>query len=152
MTDALTCASTFTRSVPGLLREYAEQIRMAIMLGVASATGIDAPGSDQIGGGARSLSAASLAASWRGGQDHPQMFSLSEDEIASVHAAFEAGGEFAATVELRRLFPGIADLQKARQCARIIVGWPRPPPATRDGAEPKSPLWIRGPGSRPVYS
>jgi hypothetical protein len=75
------------------------------------------------------LTAASLAALWTGRQDGTQMFSLTENEIASVHAAFEAGGEFAASVELRRLFPGITDLQKARQCARIVVGWPRPAPA-----------------------
>ncbi len=51
------------------------------------------------------------------------MFSLSEDEITSVCAAFDTGGEFAASVELRRLFPGTTDLQKARQCVRTIVGW-----------------------------
>jgi hypothetical protein len=62
------------------------------------------------------------------------MFSLSEDEIVSVHNAFEAGGEFAASVELRRLYPGIGDLQKARQCARIIVGWSRPTPVILKGA------------------
>lgn len=38
------------------------------------------------------------------------MFALNEDEIASVQAAYEASGELAAAVELRRLFPGIADL------------------------------------------
>ena len=37
------------------------------------------------------------------------MFSLNEDEITSVRAAFDTGGEFAASVELRRLFPGITD-------------------------------------------
>ena len=54
------------------------------------------------------------------------MFTLSEDEIASVHAAFDKGGEFAAGVELRRLFPGITDMQKASQCARAILRWKRP--------------------------
>lgn len=54
------------------------------------------------------------------------MFALSGDEIASVHAAFDNGGELAAAVELRRLFPGITDLQKANQCARVILRWKRP--------------------------
>ena len=54
------------------------------------------------------------------------MFALNENESASVRAAWDASGEFAAAVELRRLFPGIADLQRARECARIIAGWRRP--------------------------
>ena len=56
------------------------------------------------------------------------MFALNEQEITAIHAAYDQGGEFAAAVELRRLFPGIADLQKARECARTIVGWSRPAP------------------------
>ena len=68
------------------------------------------------------------------------MFSLNEDEITSVRAAFDTGGEFAASVELRRLFPGITDLQKARQCVRTIVGWSRPVPATQKGANSVLPL------------
>ena len=54
------------------------------------------------------------------------MFALNETEIASIYAASDAGGEFAAAVELRRLFPGITDLQKARECARTVLGWRRP--------------------------
>jgi hypothetical protein len=34
------------------------------------------------------------------------MFSVTEAEAAAIRAAFERGGEFAAAVELRRLFPG----------------------------------------------
>ena len=68
------------------------------------------------------------------------MFSLSEDEITSIHAAFDTGGEFAASVELRRLFPGITDLQKARQCVRTIVGWSRPAPANQRVANSVLPL------------
>jgi hypothetical protein len=42
---------------------------------------------------------------------------------------YEQGGEFSAAIELRRLFPGITDNAKARECARIIVGWtPLPVP------------------------
>jgi hypothetical protein len=68
------------------------------------------------------------------------MFSLNEDEITSVRAAFDTGGEFAASVELRRLFPGITDLQKARQCVRIIAGWSRPASAIQKRVDPISSL------------
>ena len=71
------------------------------------------------------------------------MFSLSEDEITSVGAAFDTGGEFAASVELRRLFPGITDLQKARQCVQTIVGWSRPASAIQKGANSVLPLRLR---------
>ena len=57
------------------------------------------------------------------------MFSLSEAETASIHAAFDGGGEFAAAVEMRRLCPGITDLIQARRCARTVVSW-RPVPVT----------------------
>ena len=51
------------------------------------------------------------------------MFVVSEEEAAAIRAAFDRGGEFAAAVELRRRFPGIADNERARACARTIVGW-----------------------------
>jgi hypothetical protein len=51
------------------------------------------------------------------------MFSVSETEAAAVRAAFDRGGELAAAVELRRLFPGITDNALARECARTIAGW-----------------------------
>ena len=51
------------------------------------------------------------------------MFMVSEDDAAAIRAAFERDGEFAAAVELRRRFPGIADNAQARQCARTIAGW-----------------------------
>jgi hypothetical protein len=38
------------------------------------------------------------------------------------------GGELSAAVELRRLFPGISDNDKARDCARTIAGWQPLPP------------------------
>jgi hypothetical protein len=82
----------------------------------------------------------SLAAVWSERQDERCMFSLNEDEITSVRAAFDTGGEFAASVELRRLFPGITDLQKARQCVRIIAGWSRPASAIQKRVDPISSL------------
>jgi len=53
----------------------------------------------------------------------PKMFTVSEEAAAAIRAAFEQGGELSAAVELRRLFPGIADNATARQCARTIAGW-----------------------------
>jgi hypothetical protein len=55
------------------------------------------------------------------------MFCVSETEAAAIRAAYEQGGELSAAIELRRLFPGITDNAKARECARTIAGWtPRP--------------------------
>jgi hypothetical protein len=56
------------------------------------------------------------------------MFVVTEAEAAAIRTAFERGGDFAAAVELRRLFPGV----KARECARTIAAC-KPPavPATR---------------------
>jgi hypothetical protein len=51
------------------------------------------------------------------------MFTVSEAEAAAIRAAVERGGEFAAAVELRRLFPGVTDNTEARACARTIAGW-----------------------------
>ena len=43
------------------------------------------------------------------------MFSISDKDIAAIQAAFGRGGEMAATIELRRLFPGIPDNAEARR-------------------------------------
>ena len=51
------------------------------------------------------------------------MFTVSEAEAAAIRTAFEQGGEFSAAVELRRLFPGVADNAEARECARTIASW-----------------------------
>jgi hypothetical protein len=56
------------------------------------------------------------------------MFIVTEAAAAAIRTAYEQGGELSAAVELRRLFPGITDNAKARECARTIAGWqPRPP-------------------------
>jgi len=57
------------------------------------------------------------------------MFIVSNAEADMIRAAFDQGGEFAAAIELRRLFPGINDNAHAMACARTIVGW-RPAPET----------------------
>jgi hypothetical protein len=55
---------------------------------------------------------------------HPSpMFAVTEAEAAAIRTAFEQGGEFAAAVELRRLFPGVTDNAEARECARTIAAW-----------------------------
>ena len=48
------------------------------------------------------------------------MFVVTEEDEAAIRAAFEQRGEFAAAIELRRLFPGITDNAQARECARTI--------------------------------
>ena len=47
-------------------------------------------------------------------------------------------GEFAAAIELRRLFPGITDNTQARKCARTIAGW-KPLPLRPVKWMPKAP-------------
>ena len=51
------------------------------------------------------------------------MFVVSEAEAAAIRAVYQQRGEFAAAVELRRLFPGITDNAQAQECARTIAGW-----------------------------
>jgi hypothetical protein len=51
------------------------------------------------------------------------MFAISEAEAAAIRAVYQRRGEFAAAIELRRLFPGITDNAQARECARTIAGW-----------------------------
>jgi hypothetical protein len=50
------------------------------------------------------------------------MFVVSEADAAAIRTAFQERGEFAAAVELRRLFPGIRNTEQARECARTIAG------------------------------
>ena len=71
--------------------------------------------------------------------DHlPGMFVVTEAEAAAIRAAYEQGGEFSAAVELRRLFPGITDNAKARECARAIAGWtPLPTPVPKVPQRPR---------------
>ena len=50
------------------------------------------------------------------------MFVISDADAAAIRAVFHQRGELSATVELRRLFPGL-DAETARECARTIAGW-----------------------------
>jgi hypothetical protein len=56
---------------------------------------------------------------------------VSEADAAVIRAAYERDGELSAAIELRRLFPGIADNENARICARTIAGWTPLPALTR---------------------
>ena len=56
------------------------------------------------------------------------MFVVTEADAAAIRAIFDKEGELSAAIEVRRLFPGITDNAKARECARIIAGW-KPLPA-----------------------
>jgi hypothetical protein len=51
------------------------------------------------------------------------MFVVSEAQAAEIRAIFQQRGEFSAAVELRRLFPGIANTEQAREYARTIAAW-----------------------------
>jgi hypothetical protein len=53
---------------------------------------------------------------------------VSESEAAAIRTAFNEGGELSAAVELRRLFPGLANNENTRLCARTIAGWQPLPP------------------------
>jgi hypothetical protein len=57
------------------------------------------------------------------GPHAPAMFAVTEEDEAAIRAVYEQRGEFAAALELRRLFPAITDNAQARECARTIAGW-----------------------------
>ena len=48
---------------------------------------------------------------------------VSEADASAIRIAFDQGGVLSAAVELRRLFPGLADNENTRECARTIAGW-----------------------------
>ena len=52
---------------------------------------------------------------------------VSESEATAIREAYQSSGELGAAVELRRLFPGVDDMENARRCARAVASWsPRP--------------------------
>jgi hypothetical protein len=66
------------------------------------------------------------------------MFVVTEADAAAIRAVYEQQGEFAAAVELRRLFPGGTDNAQAQECARTIAGW-KPLPLRAVKRMPKPP-------------
>jgi hypothetical protein len=76
----------------------------------------------------------------------PTMFIATEADAAAIRAIFEKEGKLSAALEVRRLFPGITDNAKARECARTIAGWkPLRAPACQI-----TPLRLRGSRARPA--
>ena len=51
------------------------------------------------------------------------MFSVTEAEAIAICDAFHTRGELAALIKPRRLFPGVTDNRRARECVRMIAGW-----------------------------
>jgi ABC-type antimicrobial peptide transport system ATPase subunit len=51
------------------------------------------------------------------------MFVVNEAEAAAIRAAYDRGGELLAAAELVRIFPGLTNAMRARECARTIAGW-----------------------------
>jgi hypothetical protein len=76
----------------------------------------------------------------------PAMFVVSEEAAAAIRTAYEQEGELSAAIEVRRLFPGITDNAKARECARTIAGW-KPLPGQGDGVGEPGPAT-----ANPAYS
>jgi hypothetical protein len=60
------------------------------------------------------------------------MFMVSDAQAEEIRAAYDRGGELLAAVEVRRLFPGIADNANALACARTIANWTQPPSSEAD--------------------
>lgn len=79
------------------------------------------------------------------------MFVVSESDATAIRTAWEQGGELAAVVELRRLFPAVRDNTRAAVCAATIAGWK---PRTRPDASAAPlvglhPTRNRGPATQP---
>ncbi len=71
------------------------------------------------------------------------MFAVSDDDVAAIRAAFDAGGELAAAVEIRRRFRGITDDDVARDWARRMMAWsPVPVPGRPPKKAPRSGISI----------
>jgi predicted protein tyrosine phosphatase len=65
------------------------------------------------------------------------MFVVTDAEAAAIRAVHQQRGEFAAAVELRRLFPGITDNVQVLECVRTIAGWQPLRPVKRLAKPPR---------------
>jgi hypothetical protein len=80
---------------------------------------------------------------------HPaEMLVVTEADAAAIRAIFDEQGELSAAIELRRLFPGITDNARARECARSIAGW-KPLPVAACKITPLRPPLGRGRPTKP---
>jgi hypothetical protein len=68
------------------------------------------------------------------------MFTVSEAEAETIRRAFHESGEWAAVVELRRLFPVFTNNPEALRCVRAIAGWTPLPQAPEPAVEKVSVL------------
>ena len=65
------------------------------------------------------------------------MLVVTEVDAAAIRDVLDQEGGLSAAIELRRLFPGVADDAKTRACALIIAGWkPLPAPPWCDTVAP----------------
>jgi hypothetical protein len=78
----------------------------------------------------------------------PAMFLVTEADAAAIRTAYEQKGELSAAIEVRRLFPGITDNARARECARSIAGW-KPLPVAACKITPLRPPLGRGRPTKP---
>jgi hypothetical protein len=78
---------------------------------------------DLLRGGSRNVCGEIRVAGLNSPPHAPGMFVVTDAEAAAIRTVYQQRGEFAAAVELRRLFPGITDNAEARECARTIAGW-----------------------------
>jgi hypothetical protein len=77
------------------------------------------------------------------------MFVITEADAAAIRAVFNDEGELSAVIELRRRFPGVTDIAKARTCARSIVGWTPLPAQLRPVTELRPRIDAYSGASRP---
>ena len=68
---------------------------------------------------------------------YPSVALVTDAEAATIRVFYEQRGEFAAAVELRRLFPAVTVNAQAQECARAIAGWQPLPPAALPSGSPK---------------
>lgn len=73
------------------------------------------------------------------------MFTVSETEAEAIRLAFHERGEWAAVVELRRLFPVFSNNPEALRCVRAIAGWSPLPDEAKPGRDTVIALRRHGP-------
>jgi hypothetical protein len=56
------------------------------------------------------------------------VFIITEADANAIRAVFDQEGELSAAIEVRRLFPDIAENDETQECARTVAGW-KPLPA-----------------------
>ena len=65
------------------------------------------------------------------------MFIVDEASAEAIRRTLRESGEFAATIELRRRFPGVTHTAEARLHVRAIAGWLPRGPADKKRPSPR---------------